>query len=33
MDWLARIAAEPGHVAMNEHPAGAVASADRLARA
>ena len=25
-DWLARIAAEPGHVAMDEHPAGAVAA-------
>ena len=33
MDWLARVAAEPGHVAMNERPAGASTGWDRLARA
>ncbi len=33
MDWLARVAAEPGHVAMSERPAGASAGWDRLARA
>jgi glutathione S-transferase len=26
MDWLARVAAEPGHVAMNQWPEGAVAA-------